>query len=277
MDEQLYLLGIGIPLADKVEKAIANLQYYEKEALRLDPINGYRLGNSYGKDSCVTRFLLQMSGTKFRSRHSFTTLDPPELLAFGRSNHDETTEERSPCGKALLTMQAHEKTTLATRSRRWCCSLYKERKNGVVNVLGVRAYESRRRRSWALWTPHITTSDWTLNPILYWTDDDVWQFIRENKIPYCSLYDEGQKRIGCIGCPMSSHRDYEFRRWPKYADAWKRAVTTFWKRLHDARKEDGEYYYWHKFGTPDHLWKWWMEQVGSPDDDECQMGMVYDN
>lgn len=42
-----------------------------------------------------------------------------------------------------------------------------------------------------------------LNPIVDWTDDEVWEFLSDiAKVPHCSLYDEGYKRIGCIGCPM---------------------------------------------------------------------------
>lgn len=58
----------------------------------------------------------------------------------------------------------------------------------------------------------------TVNPIVDWTDGEVWEFIKEYNIPYCSLYDEGFKRLGCIGCPMGSkeQRQREFERWPKY-------------------------------------------------------------
>lgn len=57
-----------------------------------------------------------------------------------------------------------------------------------------------------------------VNPIIDWTTDEVWEFIKEYNVPYCSLYDEGFKRLGCIGCPMGSkeQRIREFERWPKY-------------------------------------------------------------
>lgn len=43
-----------------------------------------------------------------------------------------------------------------------------------------------------------------INPIVDWDDDEVWEFIHKYNIPYCKLYDEGYKRLGCIGCPMGS-------------------------------------------------------------------------
>lgn len=61
-----------------------------------------------------------------------------------------------------------------------------------------------------------------INPIIDWTTDEVWEFIKEYKIPYCCLYDEGFKRLGCIGCPMGTKtmREYEFERWPKYKNLY---------------------------------------------------------
>lgn len=58
----------------------------------------------------------------------------------------------------------------------------------------------------------------TVNPIIDWTEAEVWEFLKEYNIPYCTLYDEGFKRLGCIGCPMGSkeQRIREFERWPKY-------------------------------------------------------------
>lgn len=48
------------------------------------------------------------------------------------------------------------------------------------------------------------TQKMLLNPIVDWTDEDVWDFLDNIvNVPHCSLYDEGFKRIGCIGCPMA--------------------------------------------------------------------------
>ena len=43
-----------------------------------------------------------------------------------------------------------------------------------------------------------------VNPIIDWSDDEVWEFIRKYGVPYCELYDKGKKRLGCIGCPMDT-------------------------------------------------------------------------
>lgn len=61
-----------------------------------------------------------------------------------------------------------------------------------------------------------------VNPIIDWTDAEVWEFIHEYNVPYCCLYDEGFKRLGCIGCPMGSvkQRNFEFERYPKYKNLY---------------------------------------------------------
>lgn len=66
----------------------------------------------------------------------------------------------------------------------------------------------------------------TLNPIIDWDDDDVWEYLEEwAKVPHCSLYDEGWRRLGCIGCPMagSAGMKRDFERFPKYKELYIRA------------------------------------------------------
>lgn len=95
-----------------------------------------------------------------------------------------------------------------------------------------------------------------VNPLIEWEDRDVWEFIRANKIPYCSLYDEGFPRIGCIGCPMATrnNRERDFRRWPKFKDAYIRA---FGKML-DRRAEINRPWKGSE-PTAQGVFNWWME------------------
>lgn len=66
-----------------------------------------------------------------------------------------------------------------------------------------------------------------ISPIIYWTEKDVWKFLNDVvRVPHCSLYDEGWHRIGCIGCPMSSHRQkmIENKRYPHIKRGWIKAI-----------------------------------------------------
>ena len=102
----------------------------------------------------------------------------------------------------------------------------------------------------------------TINPIIEWDDRDVWDFIKAEGIPYCSLYDEGATRLGCIGCPMGSQRqrEREFLRWPKYKNAY---IMAFDKML-KARMEHPDRLPWKQKGqsveaTAIDVYRWWME------------------
>ena len=89
---------------------------------------------------------------------------------------------------------------------------YKLNKNGSV-ILNDDNAEERR-----LVEQCYRTRKTLVNPIVDWSDEDVWDFIHEYHLPYCKLYDEGFKRLGCIGCPLSGRKNMEkeFERWPKY-------------------------------------------------------------
>lgn len=95
----------------------------------------------------------------------------------------------------------------------------------------------------------------TVNPIVDWDDDEVWDYIRAEKIPYCGLYDCGWHRLGCIGCPMASRpeRLRQFAMWPKYKEAYLRAF----QKMLDARKERGLLS--QVWTTPRQVFNWWTE------------------
>lgn len=105
-----------------------------------------------------------------------------------------------------------------------------------------------------------------LNPIIDWTDSEVWEFIRAERIPYCELYNEGFHRLGCIGCPMSqkSGRVRDFLRWPKYKAAYLRAFAKMLEKRKLRHQEDPSRPVWRQWGTeyeatPIDVFNWWME------------------
>jgi phosphoadenosine phosphosulfate reductase len=53
------------------------------------------------------------------------------------------------------------------------------------------------------------------NPLADWTEDQVWDYIRSNGVPYNRLYDQGYRSIGCAPCtrPILPHEDVRAGRW----------------------------------------------------------------
>lgn len=101
-----------------------------------------------------------------------------------------------------------------------------------------------------------------LNPIIDWDDEDVWEFIREYNIPYCSLYDEGYKRLGCIGCPMGNRKGQlqDFARWPKYKKLYIKAMDDCVMAEPERYKRDNN-----GWKTGEDMFNWW---IGETDDKE---------
>lgn len=257
--DELYQAAIRMPLDRKIAQAIALIQEMEQSALNLSP-SGYYVAFSGGKDSVVMAELFHMAGVKHTLNYNITTIDPPELIRFMRLNYPDLLWHRAE-KKTIPQKMVDKSYGPPTRLARWCCEIYKESGgNGLFSSIGVRAEESKRRKG--LWK-QITKNNrggMFLCPILYWTEKNIWQFIKENSLPYCSLYDEGFQRLGCIGCPLAGPKNQamEFKRWPRYEALWKRGFQLYWDTWKGVPRRDGKPRWIERMETVDELWGWWI-------------------
>jgi phosphoadenosine phosphosulfate reductase len=62
------------------------------------------------------------------------------------------------------------------------------------------------------------TTSTMVNPIVDWSDTDVWTFLHHYGCSGNPLYQCGENRIGCIGCPISGQKNMirDFEKYPKY-------------------------------------------------------------
>lgn len=69
------------------------------------------------------------------------------------------------------------------------------------------------------------TTSAMINPIVDWTDEEVWEFLHYYGCKSNPLYECGRKRIGCIGCPMQGFKGMksDFEKYPKYRDNYIKA------------------------------------------------------
>lgn len=221
---------------DKEQMAIARLQ----DAARLS-LHRYGkpllITYSGGKDSQVLVALAERSGIDFEVVNSHTTADAPETVYFIR----EQFRQMEGCGincaiekprykgkPTSMWSLIPQKMMPPTRLVRYCCAVLKENTGRDRFIAtGVRWAESTRRKNSRgvmelmhkdpakriilmgdndekrqLFETCNLKSKMTVNPIVDWSDDDVWDYTHSEHLPVNPLYCEGHKRVGCIGCPM---------------------------------------------------------------------------
>lgn len=260
-------------LKELEEKAINRIRTYEPISTGIKD-KPYYVCYSGGKDSDVLRILFTLAGVPFDLVHNHTTVDAPETVYYIKNIPDIRIEYP----KTSMWKLIEGKGSPPTRLMRYCCSVLKE--HGGENrfiATGVRWSESAKRKNREILelsssnkkNRKILNNDnvedrrllencyhkqkLILNPILDWTDEDVWEFLKYYNCESNPLYQCGYKRIGCIGCPMSSRQKKELEKYPKYKinyiKAFNRMIN---KRIERGLKvndlwKDGESVY-----------KWWI-------------------
>ena len=213
-------MKLTVPLSALVDTAVALLRANA-------PAGGapYFGCFSGGKDSVVIKRLAELAGVPVQWHYN-VIIDAPELMRFIRDVHPDVEWLYSRHGPFFRRIR--QKLMVPTRWRRWCCREYKHvlGPKGCTRLLGIRCEESFSRLE--RYTQDVMprpAGRLEVYPIRLWNMDHVWRFIDEQKIPYCSLYDEGFDRLGCVGCPLASsaHRRIEFARWPRYEKFWRAA------------------------------------------------------
>ncbi len=231
-------------IVDKEEIAIENIRQF-------CPPEGYYVAFSGGKDSCVVEHLVKRAGVLYDATYRYTTVDPPELVKFIKKQYPYVTIERP--AKSMFQIMFQHGLFPPTRKIRYCCEYLKETAGaGRVVVTGIRAQESSRRKNRKMIEGCVNAKrKYFIHPIIDWTEKDVWEYIKKYQMPYCSLYDEGWRRIGCVMCPSNANRKGQAARWPKFYQAY---LKTF-NRLVIARKVKGLKC---SFADGKEMMDWWL-------------------
>jgi phosphoadenosine phosphosulfate reductase len=256
--QDMINMAFAMPLDVKIEKSIALLKEYESKALEYDA-DGFYCCDSFGKDSGVIVHLCKLANVKHKCHHNLTTIDPPELIWFGKKHRQETVIHRPK--QHLILGRMVEKGEPPTRIHRWCCLEYKERdRKECCKIIGVRIEESARRAGLWRTVNQNRNGGVIIAPIAYWTEKDVWDFHKLYNLESCSLYKEGFHRLGCVGCPMSNTNGQKeaFKRWPLYERLWRLGFKKMWDRWHGVKNRKGNARFFEKFGSADATFEWWL-------------------
>lgn len=238
---------------DKVEIAIDRIKTFEPKD------KGYYLAFSGGKDSIVIHRLAVMAKVKFDAVYNVTTIDPPELIYFIRKEYKKVKFDYPD----LPFLKRLETKGFPIRQQRWCCAEYKERGGtGRLVMMGIRKKESNQRSKRRL--VEFCYKDSTkrmLNPIIDWTDAEVWEFIKSERLKYCSLYDLGFKRLGCLFCPMNTDRKKHAERYPRF----KRNFIKSFEKLYENKKDK-----WQnvkaRWKNGEEMFNWWLDEIKTKED-----------
>lgn len=269
---------------EKEEKAIKRLQVASEMSL-MHYKKPLVIAYSSGKDSAVLLDLTERAEIPFEVVHSHTTADAPETVYHVR-NEFRRLENKGVICKIDYPTYKGKRTSMwsliplkgvpPTRIMRYCCTVLKEHSGtGRFIATGVRWAESTKRKGRGIM--EVSHSDkrkriqlnsdnddvrrlfeiCTLkakricNPIIDWSDEDIWNYMSDQKIKQNPLYDMGFDRVGCIGCPMAATRIKlrEFYYWPEYKDHYLKAFDRMIKenerkKIKTSWRDAEEVYHW---------------------------------
>lgn len=249
---------------DKEHMAIKRLQDAAEMSLSFygEPII---ITYSGGKDSEVLLEIALRSGIPFQVHHSHTTADAPQTIYHIREVFAYLEERGIQCTieypKMTMWQLIPYKAIPPTRIIRYCCDYLKENscKHRMI-ATGVRWAESVKRRKRGIFEDTHSNKEKKIilmndndekrrlfercqikakticNPIIDFSNDDVWDYFISECGFHNPLYDAGFTRVGCIGCPMAGKkRLMEFELFPAYKEMYIRAFD----RMLEVRKEKG--------------------------------------
>jgi len=210
-----------------------------------EPRGGYLGGFSGGKDSIALHRCAEIAGVRVAWQYAITTIDPPEVVRFIRRQYPHVL--RTPPRHGNFFTRMRHVGVVPTRFVRWCCHEYKETRGPLNSVWinGVRREESGARASRPAASINPRTRRLYISPLVDWDSEYLWDFIRSEGLAYPSLYDEGFRRLGCVGCPLSSRasREMGFARWPRLARLWRRSIEYVWAHQRRQVGQTWEEYY----------------------------------
>jgi phosphoadenosine phosphosulfate reductase len=105
--------------------------------------------------------------------------------------------------------------------RRRCCEIRKVEPLGRA-LAGKGAWITGLRRGQSVSRSEISFQEWDekhhmkkFNPLLDWSEAEVWTYLRAFGVPYNPLYDQGYRSIGCAPCtrPVVAGEDARAGRW----------------------------------------------------------------
>lgn len=94
----------------------------------------------------------------------------------------------------------------SVENRKLCCHVRKVEPLGRA-LKGLKAWICGLRREQSVTRADLNVVEWDeanglykINPLVDWTEKQVWDYLRMHKVPYNKLHDQGYPSIGCAPC-----------------------------------------------------------------------------
>ena len=173
---------------------------------------GVALSSSFGAEDMV---LIDMI-LKIEPKARIFTLDTGRLpqetynvIDATRERYGATINVFFPQPDAVQSMVAEHGMNLFYHSvdnRKLCCGVRKMEPLRRA-LSGLDAWVTGLRREQAVTRTKVHKVEWDegnklakVNPLVDWTHEDVWTYIRDHNVPYTALHDRGYPSIGCGPC-----------------------------------------------------------------------------
>ncbi len=107
-----------------------------------------------------------------------------------------------------------------------CCDIRKVKPNeqALANrqawIAGLRRDQGDTRKDVAIVSWDNKFDLIKVNPLANWTEEQVWDYVRQNDVPYNALHDRGYPSIGCTNCTRAVQPGEDTRagRWSEFED-----------------------------------------------------------
>lgn len=181
-----------------------------------DKFDKIAVATSYGKDSVVLLHLCKEINPNFTVFNVMTRYKP-----------NETLDVKSEIESSWVTLNFHtysfdkpiDENLHVTNPNR-CCELLKivPTKRAIADlelnawITGLRHDEGKTRKNYDYFEEY-DCGLWKINPILDWTELDIWRYTAYNKLPVNKLYLQGYRSLGCLKCSKPNTKTERGGRW----------------------------------------------------------------
>ena len=170
------------------------------------------LSSSFGAEDMVLIDMLMQIDPRARVFTLDTGRLPQEtynVIDAARQKYGATIEVFFPQAEAVQQMVAGHGANLfyhSVENRKLCCGIRKMEPLGRA-LSGLAAWITGLRREQSVTRTDVHKIEWDggnklvkVNPLVDWSREDVWKYIRERNVPYNALHDRGYPSIGCAPC-----------------------------------------------------------------------------